>query len=298
MHKDAAFLNERDAQWENCKRQRKGLPPVAPLYTVEDADAAMKRFCAVDYGRRRRIAPGVSFRRLDAGHILGSAIVELWLTEGAVERKLVFSGDLGHRGAPILRDVTAVAEADLVLLESTHGDRLHRSLDDTLAELGQILGAAAADRGNILIPAFAVGRSQKLLYLFGLWRDNCHVIISGFQAAGTLGRRLVEGARFVKLWGEAVRVAAQVHTVGGLSAHAGRDGLLDWYGGFAAAPPVVLVHGEPRALDALAGALHARGAARVQCAAPGARVDLAQAPPVSRQRAGARSRRSTPAPGR
>jgi metallo-beta-lactamase family protein len=340
---DSAYLHEKDAEWENRKRARKGLPPVQPLYTRPDAEQVMAQFCSVPYAERRKIVPGIDIRLSDAGHILGAAIVELWLEDREETRKIVFSGDLGYRHAPVMNDPATVAKADLVLLESTYGDRDHRSFASTIEELGSIFHAAAASGGNVLIPAFAVGRTQDLLYLmakhydewelagwsvfldspmaisateiyshyrhlyrtelFGagqawpnlpnfaptrtsaesmrlngidsgaiiiagsgmctggrilhhlkhnLWRPACHVIMIGFQAHGTLGRKLVDRAPRVRLWQETIKVRAQIHTVGGLSAHADQSGLVEWYGHFDNRPPVYLVHGEDKARHALA----------------------------------------------
>ena len=365
MLADSAYLQEKDAEWENKRRRRKGLRTIEPLYTRADAQAVIGQFHGLEYGEEQRVAPGITVRLSDAGHILGAAIVELWLEESGQRRKLVFSGDLGFLHAPVMQDPARIAEADWVLMESTYGDRNHRSFDDTLAELKSIFLSAAAGRGNILIPAFAVGRTQDLLSLlaehyedwgigrwrvyldspmaiettevywryrhlyrsslFGddqrialpnliaarssqesmrinavesgaiiiagsgmcsggrilhhlkhnLWRPQCHVIIIGFQANGTLGRRLVDGADQVRLWQETIRVNARIHTVGGLSAHADQSGLLDWYGGFANRPPVSLVHGESRAQEALASALRSRYAARVQIPSFGDELSLA-----------------------
>lgn len=367
MLKDAAVLNEKDAEHENRRRLRQGQRLVEPLYSRTEADKAVRQFQTLDYGAARQILPGVRVCLQDAGHILGSAIVELWLEENANRRKLVLSGDLGHAGAPILRNPEAVRDADLVVLESTYGDREHRSWDATLAELGEIFHAAQRDQGNILIPAFAVGRSQELLYFFksygkewgidhwtifldspmaieatavyarhwklfnsetakrrkkdgdtfampnlhfsrtaaqsmalnrvrtgaiiiagsgmcdggrirhhfkhNLWRESCHVIFAGFQARGTLGRNLVDGAKTVKLWGENIRVAAQIHTVGGLSAHAGQSGLTGWYRNFERLPMVALVHGEPDPMNTLAQRLRALRAP-VLLPRPKERIDL------------------------
>jgi len=365
MLKDAAYLEEKGAEWDNRKRRRKGLAPVAPLYTRRDAALVVRRFRPLDYGAAEDILPGFRLRLLDAGHILGSAIVELEVSEDGRRRRLVFSGDLGHAGGPLLRDPATVPEADLVILESTYGDRLHRSWDATWAEMGDILERARSDKGNILIPAFAVGRTQELLYAFhrhfddwglnrwrvfldspmaieatavharhavlykaptradgpglfelpnlhlsrtarqsmainriqsgciviagsgmctggrikhhlkqNVWRPHCHVLIVGFQARGTPGRALVDGARFIRLWGEAIRVQAKVHTIGGLSAHADADGLAAWYGRFREAPRVVLVHGEPAAMDPLAERLQGTFGARPITPEAGARLDL------------------------
>lgn len=345
MLRDAAYLNEKDAEWDNRKRQRKHLPLVEPLYDQQDATRAVRRIRAVDYDEERTILPGIRFRLRDAGHILGSAIVELWVEAEGHERKLVFSGDLGHHGAPILRDPATIQDADLVLMESTYGNRMHRDWNATWEELGEVLHEARRSGGNILIPSFAVGRTQELLYGFlqhfdawdigrwevfldspmaiaatevytahpklydadarlahqangnpfrlpnlhlsqtakqsmainriqsgamiiagsgmctggrirhhlkhNIWRSNCHVIFVGFQARGTLGRALVDGAQEISLWGERMRVAATIHTIGGFSAHADQGGLLDWYGHFRNRPKLALVHGEPEAQDTL-----------------------------------------------
>lgn len=352
MLRDAAHLNEKDTEWNNRKRARKNLSPLEPLYTVADATAAMRRFKTISYGAPVEILPGVKLCFRDAGHILGSCIVELWLNENGLQRKLVFSGDLGHRGAPILRDPESVRDADLVVMESTYGNRVHRSWVDTEKEMAQALNDASAQRGNILIPAFAVGRTQEILYTFArfyrewelerwtlfldspmaieatevyqhhaelydaqaaqihkvhgspwplpklhfsrtaqqsmainrintgaiiiagsgmcdggrikhhlkhqVWRENCHVIITGYQARGTPGRALVDGAKYIRLWGETIRVAAQIHTIGGLSAHADQAGLLDWFGKFSGTPPVALVHGETESITVLQHMLQQR----------------------------------------
>ena len=368
MLADSGFIHEKDAQWENRKRERKGLKPVEPLYTVADARAALAAFRPLPYDHKQEILPGVTVRLRDAGHILGSAVVELWLSEGQQTRKLVFSGDLGHTGAPVLRNPAPVGKADLVLLESTYGDRAHRPWGATLNELRGVLDNALDGGGNILVPAFAVGRTQELLYLLGkyrddwnlarwmvfldsplaieateiylrhsglfddqaltlfadsrllpllpnlrltrsaeesmainrihggamiiaasgmceggrikhhlkhnVWRRDCQVIFVGYQAYGTLGRALVDGARRIRLWGETVQVNAKIHTVGGFSAHADQPGLLAWYDNFSGRPPVVLVHGEPGAADALAAALRAGPRASVRVARRGERLDL------------------------
>jgi metallo-beta-lactamase family protein len=368
MLKDSAFLNEKDVEWENRKRIRKGLKPVEALYTVEDAQFAMSRFKGLVYDKKTRILPGVTLRLRDAGHILGSAIVELWLEDEGQTRKLVFSGDMGRPGMPILQDPAFIEQADLVIMESTYGDRLHRSWDETLAEIQQVVKNTSNSKGNILIPSFAVGRTQEILYMLAMhykdwnldrwqvfldsplaieatrvftrhsdlfdqemtdlwqknradsilpnlhlsrtsnqsmalnrihsgaiiiagsgmctggrikqhfkhniWRRECHVIITGFQAQGTLGRILVDGAKYIRLWGETVRVAASIHTVGGLSAHADQQGLKNWYANFEGRPPVLLVHGESEALQTLADTLKNDLGAPVTIAQRGQILDL------------------------
>lgn len=368
MLRDAAFIAEKDAEWENRKRERKGLEPIEPLFDRTDAERVMSHFHGLDYDAFTEILPGVTLCLRDAGHILGSAIVELALVENGLERKLVYSGDLGHPGAEVLRDPTRIARADLVVLESTYGDRLHRSHDQTLREMHDILDDARGSRGHVLIPSFAVGRTQDLLYLFGkyhdawgvedwpiyldsplaieateiylrhtalydtearalfssrhrlagiprlhfsrsaeesmalnqldeaaiiiagsgmctggrirhhlkhnAWRRNCHIVIVGFQARGTLGRQLVDGARRIRLWGETIKVAATVHTLGGFSAHADQRELVDWYRHIHGTPPVVLVHGEPDAQATLAERLRSDCRAPVTIASQGQRIDL------------------------
>ncbi|MBN1237120.1 MAG: MBL fold metallo-hydrolase [Gammaproteobacteria bacterium] len=362
---DSAYLHEKDAEWENRKRRRKGLATIEPLYTRGDAERVMGQFRSLAYDERREILPGIEVRLRDAGHILGAAIVELWIEDGGERRKLVFSGDLGFRESPVMEDPAYVEDADVVLLESTYGDRNHRSLESTLEELRTIFEAADDTGGNVLIPAFAVGRTQDLLYLMtqhfdewqlgrwrifldspmaieatsiyaayrhlyradlfrdgrwprlpnftatrtseesmalneiesgaiiiagsgmctggrilhhlkhNVWRPECHVVIVGFQAHGTLGRKLVDKAPHIRLWQEAIKVNATVHTVGGLSAHADQSGLLEWYGRFNARPPVWLVHGEDKARAALADKLREEYGVTARRPVPNDVVDLA-----------------------
>lgn len=368
MLKDAGFLSERDAEWENRKRERKGLKPVEPLFTVADAKHAMRQFKGLVYAEKQRILPGVELRLSDAGHILGSSIVELWLKDGGETRKLVFSGDLGRSGMPVLEDPALIQHADFVVMESTYGDRLHRSWEDTQREMHRVLNDATGGKGNILIPAFAVGRTQEILYLFAkyheewgldrwhifldspmaieatrvftrhtdlfdaetaeLWRENnrhpllpnlhisrtanqsmaintirrgaiiiagsgmctggrirhhlkhniwrkeCQLLITGFQARGTTGRSLVDGAEHIRLWGETIRVAAEIHTIGGLSAHADQNALTNWYANFEGRPPVTLVHGEERSIAGLSENLRQELSAPVSVARPGQVLDL------------------------
>jgi len=157
-------VNEKDVEWDNRKRQRRGEPLLEALYTMEDAQHAMGQFKGIQYGVRKQLFPGCSFRLNDAGHILGSSIVELWLEEKGQQRKIVFSGDLGHHGAPILRDPTPIENADLVLMESTYGNRLHRGWQETFEEIGEVLSNMESSRGNVLIPEAAppVGADEVL----------------------------------------------------------------------------------------------------------------------------------------
>lgn len=167
MLKDAAHLEEKDTEWENKIRRRAGRQAIAPLYTLADVETVLGLRHPVSYDIRHRLSPDLEFRFRDAGHILGSAIVELWIRTDGDTKKLVFSGDLGNRDSFLLRDPAKVDEADIVLMESTYGDRDHRPTAETVEEFKQALKAAAHSGGNVLIPAFAVGRTQEILYLLG-----------------------------------------------------------------------------------------------------------------------------------
>jgi len=365
MLPDSGYLNEKDAEWENRKRGKNGKPLIEPLYTRAEAKACLSQFTGIRYDETVQILPGLSLRFHDAGHILGSAIVELVYKDKGPVRTLVFSGDLGYRDAPVMNPPKRLRHADAVLLESTYGDRLHRPFDETIEELGELFRAARAGKGNIVIPAFTVGRTQDLLYLmaehfdewqlrdwqifldspmgvdatktyaqyrhlygaklfgpdsslpdlpnfhmcrsteesmsineirsgaiiiagsgmcaggrihhhlkYNIGRPECHLVIVGFQAVGTLGRRLVDGADEVKLWGEDRKVRIQLHTIGGLSAHADQADLVDWYAAFENRPPVYLVHGEPESQQALAALMKEKLSAPVSIATYGQRVEI------------------------
>lgn len=167
MLKDAAFLEQRDVEWENKRRKRAGKPEILPLFTLEDVDAALRLCEGMAYDKNYEIASGVELCFREAGHILGSAIVELFISEKGSEKKLVFSGDLGNSYAALLRDPATIKEADVLLMESTYGDRDHRSLSETLKEFESIITEASKTGGNILIPSFAVGRTQEIIYRLG-----------------------------------------------------------------------------------------------------------------------------------
>ena len=366
---DAASLSERDAVYESRKREKKGLGPVEPLFTRGDAELALRQIQGLPYRQQQEILPGVRIRFQDAGHILGSAAVEVWASEGDRRRKLVFSGDLGQYDTPILNDPAVVEEADLVLMESTYGDRLHRDREETVREIGEVIASARHDRGNILIPAFAIGRSQEMLYLLGqhqrqweldrwttfldspmaieaseiywdypqlydaeatrlrrqhnempvlenlyfarsveesqainridsgaiiiagsgmctggrilhhlkhnIGRKECHLLIVGYQVQGSLGRRLVDGADRVRIYGNDYPVRIQIHTVGGLSAHGDQEELVRWASGFRNQPRIFLVHGEDGAKRELRKLLRRRIGANCEIATPGQCLDLA-----------------------
>ena len=367
MLADAANIAAMDAEQHN-RHLRPGETPAVALDAQDDVDAAVKSMRPVEYGAPTDILPDVRVTLRDAGHILGSATTELDADEGGTTRKLVFTGDLGPNGTPILCDPAPVPAADLVVMESTYGDRLHKSREDTIAELASIFAAAHRDGGNVVIPAFAVGRTQELLYFFAehfdawslggfklfldspmairvtaaydrhqnlfdaaakrLWaarpsplhlpnltfaldsaasrainaihdhaviiagsgmcnggrirhhlrhnlaNSSAHIVFVGYQAVGTLGRTIVDGAKHVRLFGEDIPVRAQVHTVGGLSAHADQAGLSAWYGQITGHPPICLVHGEDPGRSKLADELKTKWGSKVTLPMPGTRVTV------------------------
>ncbi|ANT65348.1 MULTISPECIES: MBL fold metallo-hydrolase RNA specificity domain-containing protein [Prosthecochloris] len=365
---DSARLAEQDVRYRNRHAEREGLAPVEPLSTVEDAITAVNLMQPLSYDERHSAGPGVEFCFRDAGHILGSAIVELWLEEDARRHKLVYSGDLGQFDSPILRDPVFLSAADTVIIESTYGDRQHKPMQETLDELGGIIRSARQGGGNILIPAFAIGRSQELLYLFGMhfdawqldgWRmfldspmaieataiyweypelydedaaiayrearevfgrldltltrkveqsmkindiesgaiiiagsgmcnggrilyhlkqnierPECHLLFTGYQAEGTLGRAIVEGRKSVRIHGRDYMVRAAVHTIGGMSAHGDCNDMLRWAEAFRPAPDFYVVHGDEQPKQAFAAMLRERLGAEVHIPAAGESIEL------------------------
>jgi metallo-beta-lactamase family protein len=169
---DSASLAERDAEYHRKHPETRADKYAEPLYTREDTLRALNTMIGLPYDEKQNILPGISIRFREAGHILGSALVEVWLKEGALAKKLVFSGDVGQYGSPLMKDPETIEAADAVILESTYGDRLHKELKLTLAEIGEVIRSASTENGNILIPAFAIGRSQELLYLFGQYYEE------------------------------------------------------------------------------------------------------------------------------
>lgn len=356
---DSAQIQAMDAEWYSRRRERGGRGPVSPLYTGRDVEAVMRMFEPIAYDEHRQIAPGIMIRMVDAGHILGSASIEMIIEDEGERRVVVFSGDIGPSGVPIMRDPARLDHADVVLLESTYGDRDHRSLSETVAEFEAIIKGAAWEKEKVLIPSFAVGRTQSLIYHLGelnrnhrvpsipvyldspmgisatelyrrhkhlfdedariliergeapldipdlhytrtaeesrklndiwgaavilagsgmstggrilhhykhnLWRQNVQVVIVGYQSEGTLGRRLVNGEKRVRVLGEWIAVRAKVHTLGGFSAHAGLHDLLLWAEPLAKGRPrFVLTHGEDRQRASLAKELESRFGAAVE----------------------------------
>lgn len=351
---DSAYIQEKEAEWENRRHHdrhaRRGWER-APLYTVAQAAAVLPQLKTFAYDTEFSPHPSVRVIFRDAGHILGSAIIELWIDQAGTRRKLVFSGDIGQPARPVLRDPALIETADILVVESTYGNRVHKSMVETENELVGALTDTLARGGNVVMPVFAVGRAQEVLFVLtdlvrkgrlpslniyvdspmalaateltlnhrelldaetldllawqrthpdkphihlirdveesialnridhgavilaasgmceagrikhhlrhNLSRPECAVVITGFQAAGTLGRRLVDGARWVRIFGEEVVVRANIHTIGGLSAHADRDALQAWLSHFRAPPAqTFVVHGE--AATALGFAQHIR----------------------------------------
>ena len=177
MLRDSAHIQEGDAQWKNQKGERAGLPPVEPLYTLDDAEAVLQQVDTCEYGEMVDLCEGVQVRFNDAGHLLGSAEIELWCTENGVTKKLVFSGDLGNVDQPIIRDPSYLQEADYVIMESTYGDRDHEPPESYTGALAQLIDEVFSKGGNIIIPSFAVGRTQELLYFLREIKDK-HMVKS------------------------------------------------------------------------------------------------------------------------
>ena len=366
MLRDSAHIQESEAQWRSRKAERAGGEPVQPVYTLQDAEAAIRCFRPVAYGERLRIGEGVEVRFTDVGHLLGSACIELWLTEGEETRKIVFSGDVGNTNQPIINDPKHVEETDYLVIESTYGNRLHEKMEHTLddksaaavAELARYIQLALDGGGNLVIPSFAVGRTQEMLYAIreikqrglvkghdgfpvyvdsplaveatgiflqcdlscldektmeivrqginpiwsegvtlsvssdeskqinfdarpkviisasgmceagrirhhlkhNLWRPESVILFVGYQAEHSLGRKLQNGAKNVKLFGEEIAVRAQIATLHGTSGHADRDGLLNWLAGFKKAPKTIFVnHGDDDACCAFRDLLEKMG---------------------------------------
>ena len=350
MLMDSAHIQEKEAEWAQKSKTREAVRP--PLYTIAEVQRTLRQLKPVAYGAEFHPHPALRCSFRDAGHIIGAAIIELWVQNGSKNRKVVFSGDIGQPNRPLVRDPTPITEADVLIVESTYGNRLHKSMDDTMTELEHaVTDTLVRKKGNVIIPAFAVGRTQEMLYLlvdlyrqgrlpemniyvdspmalkatditakhWGLldpeaaalmeWmkrgrgkpkihfvqdavesvnlqnvkhgaviisasgmcnagrikhhlrnnlpRRDSTILIVGFQAAGTLGRRIVDGVKNVKIFGIPVPVKADVYTIGGLSAHGDQAALLGWLSHFKRAPQrTFVVHGEATASESFAAAIH------------------------------------------
>ncbi len=344
MLRDSAHIQEFEAEWKNRRGRRENKEEYIPLYTMDDAMGAIFLFVEHDYGSYKEISDGIMIRFTDAGHLLGSASIEIKLYENGVKRKLVFSGDIGNNDQPLIKDPTYIDNADFVVMESTYGDRLHRRPTDYVAALAQVLRETFDKGGNVVIPSFAVGRTQELLYFIkqikdrellpeykdfpvfvdsplaieatgifmknyaecfddealdyiengvnpikfdglniavsaeesrainfdkrpkviisssgmceagrikhhlkhNLWRPECTVMFVGYQAVNTLGRKLADGAKTAKLFGEEISVNARVLTLPGISGHADKNGLDAWISAIDGVKRVFVNHGEDK----------------------------------------------------
>ena len=352
MLRDSAHIQEFEAEWRNRKGKRAGQPEYEPVYVMQDALDAIELLVPCQYGERITICDGVQIRFTDVGHLLGSASIEVWVTEGDVTKKIVFSGDVGNLDQPIIKDPVYTEHADYVVMESTYGNRVHtQEKPDYIGEFTRILKETFDRNGNVVIPSFAVGRTQEMLYFIreikekgllseypdfevyldsplaieatkiftknmrecfdeealalvnaginplvfpglhtatssedskminfiekpkviisasgmcdagrirhhlkhNLWRPECTILFVGYQANGTLGRRLIEGEKNVRLFGEPIEVHAHIESLHGVSGHADRNGLLAWLGGFnTPIEHVFVVHGEDNVTDEFA----------------------------------------------
>ena len=357
MLRDSAHIQEFEAEWRNRKAQRAGREPYVPIYTMDDAVAAIGLFVPHFYDQKFALCEGIEVRFTDVGHLLGSASIEIWVTEGDVTKKVVFSGDIGNLHQPIIRDPQYIADADYVVMESTYGDRSHGPRPDYISELSQIMQRTFDRGGNVVIPSFAVGRTQEMLYFLrqikeerlvtghdfsvyvdsplaveatnifrengaecyddetraliqkginpisfaglkvsvsaeeskainfdaspkvilsasgmcdagrikhhlkhNLWRRESTILFVGYQAVGSLGRQILEGAETVKLFGEAIEVKAEIARLAGVSGHADKEGLLTWIGHFSPKPQrVFVVHGDDAVCEAFTAELTSRG---------------------------------------
>lgn len=358
MLRDSAHIQETEAEWQNRKAQRSGDALVTPVYTLADAIGAISCFRPCKYDQMIQAEEGLTVRFSDVGHLLGSACIELWLTENDTTKKIVFSGDIGNTNQPLIKDPLLVEETDYLVIESTYGNRLHEKPGDTLEEFAQILQRTFDRGGNVVIPSFAVGRTQEMLYAINqikkagmvkdhdgfpvyvdsplaieatgiflqcdqscfdeetlafiqqginpiwfddirlsvtsdeskqinfdntpkvilsasgmceagrirhhlkhnLWGNANTILFVGYQAEGSLGRKLQNGAKYVKLFGENITVNAEIATLHGTSGHADQAGLLHWISGFHKKPQMVFVnHGDDLSCVAFQNLLSEKG---------------------------------------
>lgn len=375
MLRDCAHIQMMESEWRNRKAKRsENVAHQEPLYTMEDADGVIKRIVPCHYDQEVNICEGIKIRFTDIGHLLGSASIEVWLTEDGHTKKIVFSGDIGNKEQPLLKDPKPTAQADYVVMESTYGDRLHTTEKvDYVKELAQILKETFDRGGNVVIPSFAVGRTQEMLYFLrqvkverlvkghenfqvyvdspmaveateifqdnrmdcfdeeamelvreginpisfaglklaitseeskdinfnddpkviisasgmceagrirhhlkhNLWREECTILFVGYQAVGTLGRSIVEGAKEVKLFGESIQVRAHIKQLRGMSGHADKNGLIEWLEAFEEKPKkVFIVHGEDGVSTAFAECLKIEHGQRAYAPYSGTEFDL------------------------
>ena len=375
MLRDCAHIQMQEAEWKNRKAKRSsGMQAIEPAYTMEDADGIIRRLVPCDYDKVVEISEGISIRFTDIGHLLGSSSIEVWLTEGDITKKIVFSGDIGNKDQPLIKDPIYTKDADYVVMESTYGDRLHSSeKPEYVQDLADVINRTFARGGNVVIPSFAVGRTQEMLYFLrkikadnlipmypkfevyvdsplaveatgvfqkniyscydeeamelvksginpltfpglklaitsdeskqinfdekpkviisasgmceagrirhhlkhNLWRPECTILFVGYQAAGTLGRVLVDGVKEVKLFGESVEVRADIRQLPGMSGHADKNGLIEWVNAFEKKPArVFIVHGEDSVCNLFSECLKIEHGQRAYAPYSGTRFDL------------------------
>lgn len=347
---DSGHIQENDVTWENRKRKRAGMEPIEPLYTAEDAKNSLRYFESALYQQKIYLNENIAIRFRDAGHILGSSIIEIWITENEDTVKIVFSGDIGTKNKPLIRDPEIIEEADYLILESTYGNRLHENVEERVEKLVGIINETVLRGGTVIIPSFAIGRTQELIYELNkyyeynedletflrvpiyidspmaisateifkknaycfdeeakklilegdnplefdnlyyvrdneesmrlnqvnypkviisasgmctagrirhhlkhnLWKANNSVVFVGYQAEGTLGKIIKEGAKKVKLLGEEIAVLAEIHSIEGFSGHGDQQDLLNWVGSFKKKPKrIFIVHAEEEASQTL-----------------------------------------------
>ncbi len=376
MLRDCAHIQMQEAEWKNRKAKRSADNSlVEPIYTMEDADGIIKRINPCPYDRTITVCEGVKIRFTDIGHLLGSSSIEVWASEGDVTRKIVFSGDIGNKNQPLIKDPEFTEEADYVVMESTYGDRYHtEEAPDYIGNLVEIIQSTFDKGGNVVIPSFAVGRTQEILYFIrqikaknlikghddfpvyvdsplaveatgifqkniyncfdeeameivrqginpiafpglrlaitsdeskainfentpkviisasgmceagrirhhlkhNLWRPECTILFVGYQAIGTLGRAIIDGAEEVKLFGEPIEVRAKIEKLIGLSGHADKGGLLEWISAFKEKPrKVFVVHGEDSVCKLFTESLKIEYGQRAYAPYSGTRFDLA-----------------------
>lgn len=387
--KDSAHIQMFEAEWRNRKARRSHLPEFVPLYDVEAAVNVMKQFVPCDYDTNIEVCDGITIRFTDIGHLLGSASIEVWMEEDGISKKIVFSGDIGNINKPLVKDPHYTAEADYVVMESTYGNRTHGGTPDYVSELANIFKRTFARRGNVVIPSFAVGRTQELLYFIrqikekklvedfdvyidsplaieatsifqknmydyydeealelvkkginpltfpglklavssdeskqinfdskpkviisasgmceagrirhhlkhNLWREDSTILFVGYQANGTLGRALVEGAQEVKLFGEPIEVRAEIAQLPGCSGHADKDGLIKWVTSFEKGPKqVFVVHGEDSVVDEFRECLEKEHGLKAIAPYTGASFDLTTGEAISEGSREKKARRTT-----
>lgn len=343
MLPDSGYIQEAETEWKNRKRARQGLKDIEPLYTSKDAIESLNYFKGYPYDNIIEIFDGLKIVFRDAGHLLGSAMIELIINEDNKETRLVYSGDIGNKGLPILKDPSKIKYADYVIMETTYGDRFHGQMQEDMKSLVSIIKDTLKRGGNVIIPSFAVGRTQEVIYTLNkyvennelknctvyvdsplateatgifkkhekyydedakkylekgdnplefnglvftkskeqsselnkiqsgaviisasgmceagrikhhlkhnLWRRESSIVFVGYQAEGTLGRSIVDGAKKVRIFGEEIAVNAEIYNLHGLSGHADRNGLYEWITGFVKKPKkVFLVHGDAESM--------------------------------------------------